>query len=135
MFDKDSRQLGILVQLETSSQEPPRPPLSCLIDEACKMDHQGEVQSLNIKISLQYVNGIRNTAYPDFRLIARDVETYLGKYPNKTDYWEVVNKGLTQLILDKYPGVSRAASEIEVSASPLIPYVRASIATRLSRKS
>src|SRR5258708_2123110 len=68
-----------------------------------KMDHQGEVQTLNIKISALYVSGIRTTAYPDFRLIARDVETYLSKYPNKTDYWEIVNKKLTQLILDKYP--------------------------------
>lgn len=38
-----------------------------------KMDHQGEVQTLNIKMSFQYVNGIGDTAYPDFRIIARDV--------------------------------------------------------------
>jgi hypothetical protein len=99
-----------------------------------KMDHQGEVQTLNIKISAQYVNGIRATAYPDFRLIARDVETCLSKYPNKTDYWEIVNKRLTQLILDKYPVISQVMSEMEVSMSPLNPYVRASTVTRLRRK-
>jgi hypothetical protein len=99
-----------------------------------KMDHQGDVQTLNIKISFQYVNGIRVAAYPDFRLIARDVETYLGKYPNKTDYWEIVNKNLTQLILNKYPSVSRVKSDIEVSASPSIPYVRTSTVTRGRRK-
>src|SRR5215207_7876303 len=98
-----------------------------------KMDHQGEAQTLNIRISLLYVSGIRNTAYPDFRLIARDVEAYLNKYPNKTDYWEILNKRMAQLILDKYPVISRVTSEIEVSASPLVPYVRASTVTRLRR--
>lgn len=98
-----------------------------------KMDHQGEVQTLNLKISLQYVNEIRDTAYPDFRAIARDVETLLGKYPNKTDYWEIVNKRLTQLILNKYPPILRVVSEIEVSESPMIPYVRSSTVTRLRR--
>jgi len=99
-----------------------------------KMDHQGEVQILNIKISMLYVAGIRDSAYPDFRLIAHDVETYLSKYPNKTDYWEVLNKNVTGLILTNYPAVSRVVSEIEVSASSLDPYVRASKVTRLRRR-
>jgi len=97
------------------------------------MDHQGEIQTLNIKISVLYVNGIRDTAYPDFRLIARDVETLLGKYPNKTDYWEIVNKRLTALILDRYPAVSRITSEIEVSPSANVSYLRSSTVTRLRK--
>jgi hypothetical protein len=68
-------------------------------------------------------------------MIARDVETYVSKYPNKTDYWEVVNKKLTRLVMDKYPAISRVISEIEVSASPLVPYVRVSTVTCLRRKS
>jgi hypothetical protein len=96
-----------------------------------KMDHQGEVQTLNIKISVQYVNGIREKDYPDFRSIARDVETLLSKYPNKTDYWEIVNKNLTQVVLGKYPHIARVMSAIEVSASSSIPYVRSSTVTRV----
>ena len=98
------------------------------------MDHQGEIQTLNIKISVLYITGIQDTAYPDFRLIARDVETLLGKYPNKTDYWEIVNKRLTGLILDRYPAISRVTSEIEVSPSANVPYLRSSTVTRLRKK-
>ena len=47
---------------------------SFIIDKF-KMDHQGEVQTLNIKISVRYGKGIRDKDYPDFRSIARDVET------------------------------------------------------------
>jgi hypothetical protein len=99
-----------------------------------RMDHQGEVQTLNIKISVLYVNGIQDTAYPDFRVIARDVETLLGKYPNKTDYWEIVNKRLTGLILDRFPSISRVTSEIEVSPSASVPYLRSSTVTRERRR-
>ena len=99
-----------------------------------KMDHQGEVQTLNIKVSLLYVNGVSDKAYPDFRVIAGEVEGYLNKYPNKTDYWEVLNKKLTALILDHYPVISRVTSEIKVSPSAGVPYLRGSIVTRLRRK-
>ena len=59
---------------------------------------------------------LRDTAYPDFRLIGGEIETCLiSKYPNKTDYWEVVNKRLTQLIVDKYPAILRVMSEMAVS--------------------
>ena len=98
------------------------------------MDHQGELHTLTIRISMQYVRGIQNSAYPDFRLIARDVETYLSKYPNKTDYWEIVNKKLTELILHRYLPISRVRSEVEISASPLVPYDRVSTATRVRTK-
>ena len=40
-----------------------------------KVDHQSELNTLNISISYQYVVNIPNTDYPDFRLLAKDVET------------------------------------------------------------
>src|SRR4051812_39443313 len=60
-----------------------------------KMDHQGEVNNLNISISFRYAGNIAKADYPDFRWLAKDVETLLTNYPNKDDYWEIVNKQVT----------------------------------------
>jgi hypothetical protein len=68
--------------------------------------------------------------YPDFRLIAKDIEMFLTNYPNETDYWEIVNKKITALILKKYSTLVSVTSQIEVSPTPTIPYLRSSITTR-----
>src|ERR1044072_6036929 len=60
-----------------------------------KVDHQTELCNLNISISYRYVVNIANPDYPDFRLLAKDVETFLINYPREEDYWEIVNKQLT----------------------------------------
>ena len=95
-----------------------------------KVDHQGEWNTLNISISYRYVVNITNADYPDFRLLAKDVETLLTNYPNEVDYWEIVNKNLTSLLLKKYPAISRLTSEITADPTRLDPYVRSSRVTR-----
>ena len=95
-----------------------------------KMDHQGETHHLNISISYRYVTNIANSEYPDFRWLAKDVEILLNNYPNKNDYWEIVNKQVTTLLLKKYPALTSVTSEFEVKPSPLVPYTRSSSVTR-----
>jgi len=95
-----------------------------------KVDHQGENHNLNISISYRYVANITKTQYPDFRWLAKDVETLLTNYPNEDDYWEIVNKQLTALLLKKYAGLMSVTSELKVDPSPLVPYTRSSRVTR-----
>jgi hypothetical protein len=95
-----------------------------------KMDHQGETNHLDISISYRYVTNIANSEYPDFRWLAKDVETLLNSYPNKTDYWEIVNKQVTALLLKKYPALTNVTSEFEVKPSRNVPYTRSSSVTR-----
>ena len=95
-----------------------------------KMDHQGEVNNLNISISFRYVNNITKADYPDFRWLAKDVETLLNKYPNRDDYWEIVNKQVTALLLKKYPALVSVTCEVKVDPSRLVPYARSSRVTR-----
>jgi hypothetical protein len=95
-----------------------------------KINHQGEINTLNISISYQYVANIANADYPDFRGLAKDVETLLRNYPNKTDYWEIVNKQITALLLKKYPAITRVTCELKVEPSANVPYSRASRVTR-----
>ena len=100
-----------------------------------KIDHQGETNTLNISISYRYVVNIANSDYPDFRWLAKDVETLLGNYPNKTDYWEIVNKQITSLLMKKYPALVSVTCEMTVDPSQQVPYTRSSRVTRNRRKS
>jgi len=95
-----------------------------------KIDHQSELNNLNISVSYRYVVNIANSEYPDFRLLAKDIETLLTNYPNETDYWEIVNKQLTSLLMKKYPAIMSITCELKVDPSRLDPYSRSSRVTR-----
>jgi len=99
-----------------------------------KMDHQSELNNLNIKVRLRYENSILESKYPDFREIANDIEGFLNNYPNKIDYWEILNKKLTLLVLKKYRMLSSITTEIQVSPSQKVSYLRSSIVTRSQSK-
>ena len=95
-----------------------------------KIDHQTETNNLNISISYRYVVNIANSEYPDFRLLAKDIEAFLTNYPNEEDYWEILNKQITLLLLKKYPAITSVTSELKVDPSRLDPYIRSSRVTR-----
>ncbi len=99
-----------------------------------KMNHQSEVNNLNIKVRVRYENGISESKYPDFRAILKDIEDFLDNYPNKVDYWEILNKKLTLLVLKKHPMIESITSEIQVSPSEKVGYLRSSIVTRSRSK-
>jgi hypothetical protein len=94
-----------------------------------KVNHQGG-NTLNVRIRYRYKANMSLSDYPDFRLIAKDIETFLTNYPNETDYWEIVNKKITLLVLTKYSALASVTSQIEVSPTTAVPYLRSSIATR-----
>ena len=95
-----------------------------------KIDHQGENNNLNITISYRYKADVSNAEYPDFRLILKDIEGLLTNYPNEDDYWEILNKKITLMVLEKYPAVAKITSQIQVSPSAKVPYLRSSTVTR-----
>jgi hypothetical protein len=94
-----------------------------------RMDHQGQANNLNISISYRYAANITKSDYPDFRWLAKDVETLLIDYPNEDDYWEIVNKHITAVLLKKYAGVVSVTCEIKVDPTSVVPYTRSSRVT------
>ena len=100
-----------------------------------KMNHQSDINNLNIKVRYCYETGISDNKYPDFQLIVKDIQDFLENYPDEIGYWEIVNKKLTLMVLKKYPVLSSITSEIQVSPSRLVPYLRSSIVTRHRSKS
>ena len=95
-----------------------------------RMDHQGQANNLNLTISYRYSADITKADYPDFRWLAKDVETFLTSYPNEDDYWEIVNKQITALLLQKYSGIVSVMCEIKVDPTNVVPYTRSSRVTR-----
>jgi hypothetical protein len=95
-----------------------------------RMDHQGQANNLNLTISYRYAANITRADYPDFRWLAKDVETFLTSYPNEDDYWEIVNKQITALLLKKYSGIVAVTCEIKVDPTNVVPYTRSSRVTR-----
>lgn len=94
-----------------------------------KIDHQGENNNLNITIRYRYKPHISNSEYPDFTVVARDIETLLTNYPNEDDYWEILNKRITLMVLEKYSAITEITSQVQVSPSPKNSYLRSSIVT------
>jgi hypothetical protein len=125
-----------VVQAQSGAKSSSGPRNGSLVEEFSfslkdfKIDHQGETNNLNISISYRYVANITKADYPDFRWLAKDVETLLANYPNKDDYWEIVNKQITSLLLQKYPALTSVTCEIKVDPSRVVPYSRSSRVTR-----
>lgn len=44
--------------------------------ENFKMNHQSELNNLNMKVRLRYENSILESKYPDFRAVAKDIEGF-----------------------------------------------------------
>ena len=114
--------------LKTSTQKPG----GVLVEEFSflikdfRMNHQSQANNLNISVSYRYVSNISKADYPDFRWLAKDIETLLASYPNEDDYWEIVNKEITALLLKKYSGVAAVTCEIRVDPTSVVPYTRSS---------
>ena len=125
-----------VVQAQSGAKSSAGPRNGSLVEEFSfslkdfKIDHQGETNNLNISISYRYVANITKADYPDFRWLAKDVETLLANYPNQDDYWEIVNKQITSLLLQKYPALTSVTCEIKVDPSRVVPYSRSSRVTR-----
>ena len=83
---------------------------------------------LNIKVAYRLTpEAITQNTYPDFVPIRKDIDQFLVNYPNEVDFWEIVNKKLVQVILDKYPQMSSLSIELAVSPTPGEPFPRSSI--------
>ena len=98
-----------------------------------QLEHQTEHHNLNISISYRYVANITKPEYPDFRWLAKDVETFLTNYPNEDDYWEIVNKEVTSMLMRKYSALASLTCEFKVDPSGKVPYTRSSRVTRSRR--
>ena len=93
------------------------------------IDHQG-LNNLNIDVNYQYQNGIENSQYPDFVPIYKSIDNLLVNYPNETDFWEILNKNVTQKVLAENPALSSVTVNLDILPTNRLPYDRSSTVTR-----
>jgi sugar lactone lactonase YvrE/DNA-directed RNA polymerase subunit L len=93
------------------------------------INHQG-LNNLNIDVNYKYQDGIQNYQYPDFVPIYNSIENFLVNYPNETDFWEIVNKNLTEKVLADNPAISSVTVNLDVLPTNRLPYERSSTVTR-----
>ena len=85
------------------------------------MEHASTLAVLDIRIRYQYIAGIAPAEYPDFRDIAKAIKAYLRNYPKKDEYWEVINKGLALMVIDKFSALESVISELEMPPTTTDP--------------
>lgn len=93
------------------------------------INHQG-LNNLNIDVNYKYKDGIQNYQYPDFVPIYKSIDNLLVNYPNETDFWEIVNKNLTEKVLAENPAISSVTVKLDVLPTNRLPYDRSSTVTR-----
>jgi hypothetical protein len=59
--------------------------------------------------------------------ISTSIDNFLTNYPNETDFWEILNKSLTQQVLAQNPALDSLEIGLEVLPTNRLPYNRASI--------
>jgi len=78
-----------------------------------EVHHQG-INRLNIKLTWRPRENTSGANISD-EFIFIKVDSFFHNYPNTTDWWEVVNKALTQMIMNTYPDMESISSDIEVT--------------------
>lgn len=60
--------------------------------------------------------------YIDSNLVVNTAKTFLKEYPNKSDFWEVINHKLVKMMIDKFPRIKSISIKLDVPATKLDPY-------------
>jgi len=96
-------------------------------DVSYPIEHQG-LNNLKLDVNYKYRDGLQQ--YPDFVPIYNSIDSFLTNYPNETDFWEIVNKNLSQKVLSENPLLSSLTVKLDVLPSNESPYSLSSITTR-----
>lgn len=96
--------------------------------------HGKTVNTLNIAIRYTLKDEAADTdiSNPDpsnFTSLLNQVTEFLTHYPNEDDYWEVINRNLTEATLRKNPSLSSLTIKLEVLPGANFPYTRATTVT------
>ncbi len=70
---------------------------------------------LNVKVAYRMTpEAISDNNYPDIIPMQKEIDQFFVGYANESDYWEIMNKNLVTMLLDKYPQMSSLKVEIGV---------------------
>ncbi len=85
------------------------------------IDHQGP-NVIDLLTTLTYKPGIRDSEYPDFDPVYKDLFRMMETYPFESHYWETMIKAMSAEILSKYPAFSEVKMEMNVYPTSSLTY-------------
>jgi hypothetical protein len=102
--------------------------------EGYSIRHQGG-NKLNISLRCTPKNRLPGESAagvdsPDSSTIYYQTLQFLNHYPNEQDYWELVNRNLTETILQANPAIASITTNLEVLPTQQTPYTRSTTVTR-----
>lgn len=77
---------------------------------------------IDLLTTLTYKPGIRNSEYPDFDPVYKDLFRMMETYPVESHYWETMIKAMSAEILAKYPAFSEVKMEMNVYPTSSLTY-------------
>ena len=91
------------------------------------IEHQGQAL-LNIQVDYRFITTrpLQTEDYINYVPLAQEIDQFLRRYPNETEYWEILNKNLVDFILEKYPSIGSLRVQVDVSPNVAALYARSS---------
>ncbi|HEY9625632.1 MAG TPA: hypothetical protein V6C78_35255 [Crinalium sp.] len=93
------------------------------------IEHQWMTNTVNMTVNLRVQETGLATRSEYFTSLLDQIIDFLTDYPNEDDYWEIVNRHLTQTMLQKHPELRSLTILLEILPRPRIPYTCISTVT------
>lgn len=84
--------------------------------------HDGMIIDVDVHYRIKTTPESQANDYPDYIPIVNQIKGFLSSYPNKMEYWEILNKRLAEKLLDSYPQLTAVTQTISVHGNKEFPY-------------
>lgn len=86
------------------------------------VEHQWMKNTVNITVNYTLKEDVLTTHPDNLTLLFNHIIQFLIEYPNEDDYWEIVNRHLTQTMLQEHSELRSLTVSLEILPRPMIPY-------------
>jgi hypothetical protein len=93
------------------------------------VEHQHMANTVNIAVKYSLKENQTAFKATNFTPLLNRITQFFAEYPNEDDYWEVVNRRLTEMILQEQPEMRSLTISLEVLPRATIPYTSISTVT------
>jgi hypothetical protein len=113
--------------------EPQQPPVAMqnwsFAVKGYTVKHQHIVNTVNVVVKYSLQGSSTTLNISNFMSLPNRITQFFVEYPNEDDYWEVVNRRLTEMILREHPEMRSLTISLEVLHRDTIPHTGISTVT------
>ena len=82
---------------------------------------------IDIDVTYRYKAGITKPEYPNFIGIQNEIKDYIQNYPDKYQYWEILNKDIATMLAENYPVLENIEVDLTIYPTTEFPIKRHSL--------